>query len=63
MCSRKIETMENGGRNRSGSESWTLLTTVYGNNSSQSFWDSTEANTARFYRYRVENELLTILGD
>ncbi|MBL9176331.1 MAG: hypothetical protein JNL10_22500 [Verrucomicrobiales bacterium] len=45
------------------SESWTLLSTVYGNNSSQSFWDSTESNTARFYRYRVENELLTILGD
>ena len=45
------------------SEIWAVLSTVYGNNSSQSFWDSTEASTARFYRYRVENELLTILGD
>ncbi|MFN0069718.1 MAG: Calx-beta domain-containing protein [Limisphaerales bacterium] len=43
--------------------SWTLLTTLFGNNSQQSAWDSAEASESRFYRYRVENELLTMPGD
>jgi hypothetical protein len=42
---------------------WKELTTVFGNNSVQYMWDSTDESEARFYRYRVENELLTILGD
>lgn len=44
-------------------ESWTVLTTLDGNNSEQSAWDSTEESATRFYRYRVENEPLTMPGD
>lgn len=29
----------------------------------QSIWDSTDVSESRFYRYRLEKELLTILGD
>lgn len=42
---------------------WKELTTVYGNNFVQYMWDSTDVSESRFYRYRLENELLTILGD
>ena len=29
----------------------------------QYMWDSADVSESRFYRYRLENELLTILGD
>jgi Calx-beta domain len=49
--------------NAPAAESWTVLTTLDGNNSQQSTWDSTEESATRFYRYRVENEPLTMPGD
>lgn len=45
------------------SDAWTVLTTLDGNGGEQSAWDSTEEAAARFYRYRVENEPLTMPGD
>ncbi len=41
---------------------WMTLTTLVGNDSMQSVWDSTEKALSRFYRYRVENSGATIPG-
>lgn len=46
-----------------GAADWTVLLITDGNNSSQTFWDSTDESVSRVYRFRVENEIRTVPGD